>query len=49
MLAAGIAEDLTGNGAFIALKSSEFDRYYDQRFGLDLSKAFQMKPEDLIA
>jgi CRISPR-associated endonuclease/helicase Cas3 len=49
MLAAGIAEDLTGTGAFIALKRSEFSRYYDPRFGLDLSRVFQIKPEDLIA
>lgn len=49
MVSAGIAEDLTGTGAFIALKTTELGRYYDRRFGLDLSRTFQLKPEDLIA
>jgi CRISPR-associated endonuclease/helicase Cas3 len=49
MLSAGIADDATGTGAFVSLKRSELDHYYDRRFGLDLSKKFAMTPEDLIA
>lgn len=49
MLAAGIAEDLTGDETFVALRTSEFHRYYSHEFGLDLSRAFQVNPEDLIA
>lgn len=49
MLAAGIAEDLTGNRAFVALHESQRDRYYDPKFGLDLVTEFSIRPEDLIA
>ncbi|HUP58788.1 MAG TPA: CRISPR-associated helicase Cas3' [Thermoanaerobaculia bacterium] len=49
MLASGIAEDVSGDEAVIALRESELDRYYSPRFGLDLRRSLQINPEDLIA
>jgi CRISPR-associated endonuclease/helicase Cas3 len=49
MVAAGVAEDLTGTASVIVLKESEMASYYSPRFGLDVAKQARINPEDLIA
>lgn len=49
MQVAGVVEDLTGDGGYLALTKQAFEDYYDHRFGLDLKRAFRIDPEDLIA
>jgi len=49
MQSGGMAENLTGDGGYLALTGQALSDYCDQRVGLDLTRLFRMNPEDLIA